>query len=249
MSLSSKIEWTDSTWNPVTGCTKVSNGCLNCYAEKLSIRLKAMGNPNYKNGFLITVHEEALEVPLRWKKPQNIFVNSMSDLFHEEVPTKFIHKVFKTMCRANWHQYQILTKRAERLKELSPELPWQRNVWMGVTVEDDYQLDRVDYLRETGAYIKFISLEPLLSQVSDINLDSIDWVIVGGESGHNSRPMKEEWVINIRNQCQENGVPFFFKQWGGKNKKKAGRILEGRTWSEMPNDEVLLTSSSMRSYV
>ncbi|MDD4923997.1 MAG: phage Gp37/Gp68 family protein [Dehalococcoidales bacterium] len=235
MALSSSIEWTESTWNPLTGCTKISSGCVNCYAERMALRLKAMGNPNYVNGFNITMHENALELPLKWKKPQTIFVNSMSDLFHEDVPEDFILRVFDVMCRANWHNYQILTKRAERLEVLSPKLPWKSNIWMGVTVEEQDYKYRIQHLQNTGAHIKFLSLEPLLSQITNINLANIDWVIVGGESGPKARPMQKSWVIDIRNQCQESGVPFFFKQWGGVNKKKAGRELNGRTWDEMPS--------------
>lgn len=235
MALSSSIEWTESTWNPLTGCTKISSGCVNCYAERMALRLKAMGNPNYVNGFNITMHENALELPLKWKKPQTIFVNSMSDLFHEDVPEDFILRVFDVMCRANWHNYQILTKRAERLEALNPRLPWKSNIWMGVTVEEQDYKYRIQHLQNTGAHIKFLSLEPLLSPIANLNLTNIDWVIVGGESGPKARPMQKSWVIDIRNQCQESGVPFFFKQWGGVNKKKAGRELNGRTWDEMPS--------------
>jgi protein gp37 len=228
------IEWTESTWNPLTGCTKVSPGCANCYAERMALRLKAMGNPNYVNGFNITMHENVLELPLRWGKPQTIFVNSMSDLFHEDVPEQFIFRVFDIMRRADWHCFQILTKRSSKLIDLSPRLPWMPNIWMGVSLEDERFTFRVDHLRRTGANVKFLSLEPLLGPISRLNLEGIDWVIVGGESGPRSRKMKESWVIDIRNQCQEAKVPFFFKQWGGTNKKKAGRKLEGRTWDEMP---------------
>jgi protein gp37 len=234
MALSSTIEWTESTWNPLTGCTKISPGCLNCYAERMAIRLKAMGNPNYKNGFSLTMHEDALELPLKWRKPQTIFVNSMSDLFHEDVPEEFILDVFNIMCRADWHCFQILTKRSARLVELSTRLPWMPHIWMGVSIEDEEHTFRIGHLQKTGANVKFLSLEPLLGPVSRLNLEGIDWVIVGGESGPKSRPMSESWVIDIRNQCQNNKVPFFFKQWGGINKKKTGRQLEGRTWEEMP---------------
>ncbi len=234
MALSSSIEWTESTWNPLTGCTKVGPGCENCYAERMALRLKAMGNHNYANGFSITMHENVLELPLQWKKPQTIFVNSMSDLFHEDVPEEFIFLVFDVMRRADWHRYQVLTKRPRRLADLSPRLPWMPNIWMGVSVEDQDHTFRIDHLRRTGANVKFLSLEPLLGPISSLNLEAIDWVIVGGESGPRSRPMKESWVIDIRNQGQETNVPFFFKQWGGTNKKRAGRELEGRTWDEMP---------------
>jgi len=235
MALASSIEWTESTWNPLTGCTKVSPGCANCYAERMALRLKAMGNPNYINGFSVTMHENVLELPLHWRKPQTIFVNSMSDLFHEDVPEQFIFRVFDVMRRADWHCFQILTKRSGRLIELSPQLSWVPNIWMGVSVEDEAHAFRIHHLRGTGANVKFLSLEPLLGPISSLGLEAIDWVIVGGESGPGSRPMKQSWVIDIRNKCQEAKVPFFFKQWGGINKKKMGRELEGRTWDEMPS--------------
>ncbi|MGD0779353.1 MAG: phage Gp37/Gp68 family protein [Dehalococcoidales bacterium] len=235
MSLSTAIEWTDSTWNPVTGCTKVSSGCMNCYAERLALRLQAMGNPSYKNGFSVTLHEDALTLPLKWKKPQTIFVNSMSDLFHENIPLEFILRVFDIMRRADWHCFQILTKRSERMLELSPRLPWVSNIWMGITVEAENYMYRIEHLKGTGAAVKFLSLEPLLSPINNLSLAGIDWVIVGGESGPNARPMKKDWVVDIRNQCQNKNVPFFFKQWGGINKKKAGRELDGRIWSEIPS--------------
>ncbi len=235
MALSTSIEWTDSTWNPVTGCTKISSGCVNCYAERMALRLKAMGNPSYTNGFSITLHEDALELPLKWKKPQTIFVNSMSDLFHEDIPIKFILRVFDIMRRAEWHCYQILTKRSDRMLELSPRLPWMSNIWMGVTVEEKNYTYRIEHLKRTGAKVKFLSLEPLLSPISNLQLEGIDWIIVGGESGPNARPMEKDWVIDIRNQCQSEKVPFFFKQWGGINKKKAGRELDGRIWNETPS--------------
>ncbi len=235
MSLSSAIEWTDSTWNPVTGCTKISSGCANCYAERLAQRLQAMGNPSYKNGFCVTLHEDALELPLKWKKPQTIFVNSMSDLFHEVIPIEFILRIFDTMHRANWHHFQILTKRSDRMLELSPKLPWASNIWMGVTVEDNNCIYRIEHLKNTDAKVKFLSLEPLLSPITNLKLDGIDWVIVGGESGPKARPIGKEWVIDIKNQCQSEKVPFFFKQWGGINKKRAGRELEGRIWNETPS--------------
>jgi protein gp37 len=234
MSFSSSIEWTDSTWNPVTGCTKISSGCTNCYAERMALRLKAMGNPSYCNGFSVTLHEDILDLPLKWKKPQTIFVNSMSDLFHDDIPVEFILRVFDVMHRADWHNYQILTKRSERMLELSRQLSWESNIWMGVTVENSNYTYRIEDLKKTHAKIKFLSLEPLLSPISNLQLNGIDWVIVGGESGPNARPMKKEWVIDIKNQCQIEKVPFFFKQWGGINKKKAGRELEGRIWNETP---------------
>ena len=235
MGQNSAIEWTGATWNPVTGCVKISPGCMHCYAERMAKRLQAMGQPNYAKGFKLAMHEHALELPIKWRKPQNIFVNSMSDLFLREVPLSFIHNVFDVMGRAHWHTFQVLTKRAERLRELSRDLSWTSNIWMGVTVENSDYVKRVDCLRESGAYIKFLSIEPLLGPLGRMNLDGIDWVIVGGESGPGARPMKPSWVLDIRDQCQSSGVPFFFKQWGGVRKKQAGRVLEGRTWDEMPN--------------
>lgn len=234
MAQNSKIEWTESTWNPVTGCTKISAGCKNCYAERIALRLKAAGSPNYANGFRLTLHHHALEIPLRWMQPRTIFVNSMSDLFHKDIPFDFISKIFDVMYRASHHRFQILTKRSDRLMELSPNLTWPENVWMGVTVENADCIFRIDHLRQTNAAIKFVSFEPLLSPISNIDLEGIDWVIVGGESGPKARPMKPQWAIDIRDKCLDAEVPFFFKQWGGLNKKKNGRILDGRTWNEIP---------------
>jgi len=234
----SKIEWTESSWNPVTGCTKISSGCKNCYAERMAKRLQKMGQPNYINGFQIALHEHVLEYPLRWKKPQTIFVNSMSDLFHEDIPEYFILKVFETMREAHWHTFQILTKRSKRLKELAPKLEWPQNVWMGVSVENQSVQFRIDDLREVPAFIRFLSLEPLLGPLSSINLNNIDWVIVGGESGPKARPIKAKWVIEIKEQCIEQNIPFFFKQWGGINKKRTGRLLEERIWDEMPSKHI-----------
>ena len=234
MSTQSTIEWTEATWNPVTGCTKISPGCKHCYAERMAYRLKEMGQRNYANGFELTLHEHMLEKPLSWRKPQLIFVNSMSDLFHDAVPVPFIQRAFDVMRRATWHQFQVLTKRAERLLELSTELDWSDNVWMGVSVENQNYTPRIDNLRKTDAKIKFLSLEPLLGPLPDLNLRGIDWVIVGGESGPGARPMKEDWVRQIRDRCVSSDVPFFFKQWGGVNKKRTGRELEGRTWDELP---------------
>jgi len=236
MAQRSKIEWTESTWNPVTGCTKISAGCLNCYAERMAKRLKAIGNDNYKNGFQVTLHPDILERPLSWKTPQTIFVNSMSDLFHEDIPEDFIVSIFDIMKRASWHRFQILTKRSQRLMEMSARLNWPDNVWMGVTVERNDYTFRIDHLRQTHAAIKFLSLEPLLSGIPDMNLTDIDWVIAGGESGPNARPVSVEWVRDIRNQCIAANVPFFFKQWGGVNKKKSGRLLDNCTWSQMPKE-------------
>jgi protein gp37 len=234
MGLGSGIEWTESTWNPVTGCDKISPGCKFCYAERMAERLQAMGQPNYKNGFELTLQPRMLDLPLTWKKPQTIFVNSMSDMFHKNVPLSFISQVFDVMRRAHWHRFQVLTKRASRLANLDKELTWAPNIWMGVSVESARYVDRIDELRRTGARVKFLSLEPLLGPLSSLDLRSIDWAIVGGESGPRARPMSPGWVVEIRSQCEAAGVPFFFKQWGGKNKKKAGRLLEGRTWDEMP---------------
>lgn len=230
----SNIEWTESTWNPLTGCTKISPGCKNCYAERMAGRLQAMGQPNYVNGFDLTLHDDALYLPLRWRKPQKVFVNSMSDLFHEEVPVAFIQRVFQVMATAHWHQFQVLTKRAVRLSRLSRHLPWPDNVWMGVSVEDANYLWRIDHLRRSAARVKFLSLEPLLGPLPDIDLEGIDWVIVGGESGPRARPMIETWVTQIRDRCLAARVPFFFKQWGGVWKKRAGRLLQGRTWDDLP---------------
>jgi protein gp37 len=230
----SKIEWTESSWNPVTGCTKLSDGCLNCYAERMARRLRAMGQPNYTNGFTVTCHPKAVELPLGWKKSQMIFVNSMSDLFHDAVPSKFIEEVFLTMNQAPQHCFQILTKRANRLAELAPRLNWTPNIWMGVTVEKAKYKDRIDALRTVPATIRFLSIEPLLGPIPDLDLRNIDWVIVGGESGAGARRMNPEWVTDIRDQCLNASVAFFFKQWGGVRKKAAGRELDGRIWSEMP---------------
>jgi len=237
MAQNSKIEWTESTWNPVTGCTKISAGCKNCYAERMALRLKAVGSPNYTKGFKVTLHHHALEIPLRWKKPRTIFVNSMSDLFHKNIPFDFILKVFDVMSRASHHRFQILTKRSGRLLELSSRLIWPENVWMGVTVENADCGFRIDDLRQTPAVIKFISFEPLLGPIPDIDLEGIDWVIVGGESGPNARPMRPQWAIDIRDQCLDADVPFFFKQWGGINKKKNGRKLDGRMWNQIPRKD------------
>jgi protein gp37 len=230
----SKIEWTEATWNPVTGCTKISPGCKNCYAERMAKRLSAMGQPNYANGFRLTLQPHMLELPLKWKKPQTIFVNSMSDLFHKSVPLEYVQRVFDVMKRAHWHNFQVLTKRAERLEQLSASLEWSTNVWMGVSVEDEKYVSRIDHLRRTGAGVKFLSLEPLLGPLDHLDLTDIDWVIVGGESGFGARPMLVDWVKRIQRQCRVAKVPFFFKQWGGIQKKRAGRLLDGRTWDDMP---------------
>ncbi len=243
MASGSSIEWTESTWNPVTGCNKISPGCKNCYAERMAKRLKAMGQANYRNGFKLTTQPQMLEVPLRWKNPQTIFVNSMSDLFHKNVPVEYIQKVFDVMKQAFWHRFQVLTKRSERLAEIGEDLDWTQNIWMGVSVESQKYTYRIDHLRETNARIKFLSLEPLIGPLNNLNLTGIDWVIVGGESGPRARPMEESWVTEIREQCLDAGVAFFFKQWGGVNKKKTGRLLEGRTWDEMPFSPTLLNKA------
>lgn len=234
MSISSKIEWTESTWNPVTGCSKISEGCRHCYAEKLALRLKAMNNPRYLNGFDVTLHYDVLNEPLKWHKPKMVFVNSMSDLFHEKVPVEFIEKVFEIIRIANHHNFQILTKRSERLLQLAPFLKWPDNLWMGVTVEMQELTYRISHLKQIPAKVKFISFEPLLNNINDIDFKGIDWVIVGGESGPKSRIMEKKWVTNIKDHALNNNVAFFFKQWGGKNKKKAGRLLDGKTWSQTP---------------
>ena len=237
MSTQSRIEWTESTWNPVTGCTKISPGCKHCYAERMAKRLCAMGQANYKDGFRLATHEHVLETPLSWKKPQIVFVNSMSDLFHKDVPFEFISSVFDTMRRAYWHQFQVLTKRSARLAQLSSRLDWPPNAWMGVSIETAEYLFRADHLRQTRAAVRFLSLEPLLGPLSNINLRGVDWVIVGGESGPRARPMDPSWVREIRDHCESAEVPFFFKQWGGVHKKKAGRVLDGQTWDAMPDVE------------
>ena len=234
MALKSSIEWTESTWNPITGCSKISPGCKFCYAERMAKRLKAMGSENYKNGFKLTLQEHALTLPLTWKKPQTIFVNSMSDLFHKDVPVSFVKKTFDVMNKADWHRFQVLTKRSDTLLKLNSELNWTKNIWMGVSVENQDYTFRVDDLRKTNAHIKFLSIEPLIGRINDLDLTNIDWVIVGGESGPGARPIEEEWVVRIKDICKEAKVPFFFKQWGGVNKKKNGRTLKGRIWSEMP---------------
>jgi len=230
----SKIEWTESTWNPVSGCTKISRGCDNCYAERMALRLKAMGTRGYENGFEVTLHPHVLEKPLKMKKPQVIFVNSMSDIFHEKIPDAFIFQIFEVMNKAHWHTFQVLTKRPKRLVEIADKLNWTDNIWMGVTVEANAYVERVDYLRESPAKIKFLSLEPLIDSVDKIDYKGIDWVIVGGESGYGARVMKKEWVLEIKDRCEKENIDFFFKQWGGVNKKKAGRLLDGITYDAMP---------------
>jgi protein gp37 len=235
----SSIEWTDMTWNPTTGCSKISAGCKFCYAEIMTRRLKGMGQEKYKDGFkVVKPHHESLKTPYTWKTPKIVFVNSMSDLFHPDISLEYIKAVFEVMNDNPQHVFQVLTKRAERLFELHKELTWTHNIWMGVSVEDERVIDRIDFLRKTKAKTKFLSLEPLIGPLKKLNLKNIDWVIVGGESGHRPRPMDPDWVIDIYEQCKKKGVAFFFKQWGGKNKKAAGRTLMGRTFDEMPEMEL-----------
>ena len=235
-----KIEWTEATWNPVTGCTKVSPGCAHCYAETFAERFRGVPGHPYENGFDLTLRPERIRQPLLWKQQKTIFVNSMSDLFHEDVPDSFIREVFDTMLEADWHKFQVLTKRPARLLELVDTLPWPDNVWMGVSVENQRWTSRIDLLRQIPARVKFLSCEPLLGPLS-LDLKGIDWVIVGGESGHRARPMQIDWARSIRDQCLEQGVPFFFKQWGAydeagirRGKAASGRVLDNRTWDDMP---------------
>ena len=228
MAQNSKIEWTDTTWNPVTGCTKVSPGCKHCYADRMARRLKAMGQNRYRNGFDLTLQNDLVELPLSWKKPRFVFVNSMSDLFHPDVPVAYIQRVFLVMEKASWHNFQLLTKRSERLLELAHLLPWPENVWIGVSVENSEYAYRINHLRSVPAAVRFLSVEPMLGPINRYSLNEIDWVIVGGESGPRARPMEKEWVIKIRDKCIARGVPFFFKQWGGTRKTKTGRKLEGK---------------------
>ena len=230
----SSIEWTELTWNPTTGCSKLSAGCKFCYAEVMSRRLYAMGVEKYRNNFEITVHPDTLRDPFTWSGKRLVFVNSMSDLFHEAVPLTFIMMVFEVMNLNPQHTFQVLTKRGDRLAAVADQLTWSPNIWMGVSVEDDRVLDRIDGLRDTPAHVKFLSCEPLIGPLPKLNLRGIDWVIVGGESGRKPRPMEEQWVLDIQAQCERKHIDFFFKQWGGTNKKKAGRMLEGRTWDAMP---------------
>ena len=234
MALNSTIEWTETTWNPVTGCSKISAGCANCYAERMAIRLQAMGQPNYANGFEVVMHDHMLEMPLRWRKPQRIFVNSMSDLFHEAIPDDFILEVFRVMERAHWHRFQVLTKRSRRLSKMRDRLTWPSNVWMGVTVEGAKYLHRIDDLQKTGAAVKFCSIEPLLGPIPTLDLEGINWIIVGGESGPGARPMKPEWVRQIREACRGQGVAFFFKQWGGVFKKQPVAFWTAANGSSIP---------------
>ena len=243
MSEKSAIEWTDSTWNPVTGCTKVSPGCKHCYAETFAERWRGIPGHPYKQGFDLRLWPDRIDMPLMWKRPRTIFVNSMSDLFHEKVPLPFIQRVFETMEKACWHTFQILTKRSKRLADLAPDLNWPPNVWTGVSIETAKYLWRADHLRQVAAAVKFLSLEPLLGPLGTIDLSGIHWVIVGGESGPGARPIEAMWVKEIQKQCGANGVPFFFKQWGGVRKKQNGRVLGGRTWDEMPAPRETLPDS------
>lgn len=236
MSAKTRIEWTDATWNPVTGCTKVSQGCKNCYAERLAKRLQAMGMPRYANGFRVTLHPDTLDLPLHWRKPRRIFVNSMSDLFHPAVPEAYITAVFETMVRASWHVFQVLTKRPERAAQMAAQLPWSSNIWLGTSVESRAVFERIGWLTQCPAAIRFLSCEPLLEALTPLPLEGIHWVIVGGESGPGSRPVAIEWVRAIRDQCLAERVPFFFKQWGGAQRTRAGRLLDGRTWDEWPRE-------------
>ncbi|HEY1773971.1 MAG TPA: phage Gp37/Gp68 family protein [Gammaproteobacteria bacterium] len=235
MATNSHIEWTDMTWNPVTGCTKISQGCKHCYAERLAHRLHAMGLDRYRNEFKVTVHPDLIDLPRSWKKPRMVFVNSMSDLFHEDIPTEYIKSVFKTMVETPQHKYQILTKRSERLRDVAKHLDWPNNIWMGVSVEDMRVVSRITDLATTPAKIKFLSCEPLIGPLDKLPLKNIDWVIVGGESGPKARPMKREWVTSIFRQCRQHDVAFFFKQWGGTRKSKTGRTLHGKTYDEFPS--------------
>ncbi len=236
MATNSSIEWTEATWNPLTGCTKVSAGCKHCYAERMAKRLKAMGSPNYQNGFKLTLQPQMLNVPYTWRKPRKVFVNSMSDLMHPEVPDEYIVQVFEVMNDNLQHRFQLLTKRPERLASIEHLVSWTANIWMGVTVENDRFLSRVDLLRDCGAEVKFLSLEPLLGPLSDLALNEIDWAIVGGESGPKARPMEAWWATELRDKCVESSVPFFFKQWGGVQKHRHGRLLEGREWNQIPGE-------------
>ena len=230
----SSIEWTEMTWNPTTGCTKISAGCKYCYAEVMAKRLQAMGIDKYKDGFAVRTHEDALQIPYTWKGSKVVFVNSMSDLFHPQISIAFIQRVFQVMNNTPQHTYQVLTKRADRLFELHEQLNWTANIWMGVSVEDERVTNRIDFLRMTNATTKFLSCEPLIGALKNMDLQNIDWVIVGGESGRKARPVQESWVWDIKQQCDEQKTLFFFKQWGGVNKKKAGRLLGGNTYNEMP---------------
>jgi len=232
--MNSHIEWTEATWNPTTGCKKVSEGCRHCYAATMAKRLHAMGQPRYQNGFKLTLHEDLIELPLKWKKPKRIFVNSMSDLFHKDVPDDFIMKVFDTMNRAPQHTFQVLTKRPERVAKLANTISWTENIWIGTSIEDMRVAERADFIRHIPAAVRFLSCEPLLGSLDDLNLKDFDWVIAGGESGPGARPMDPDWPRELRDKCTNAAIAYFFKQWGGVQKHRTGRVLDGRTWDEMP---------------
>lgn len=234
MGTRSNIEWTESTWNPVTGCTKISQGCKNCYAERMAKRLHAMGSERYRNKFAVTLHPDLVEMPKRWRAPRLVFVNSMSDLFHPEIPEDYISRVFRTMVECPQHTFQVLTKRSDRLAELAPVLPWAKNIWIGASVENRRVIRRVAELVSVPAAVRFLSCEPLIGALDNLPLKGIHWVIVGGESGPRARPMQAEWALSILRQCRAAGVPFFFKQWGGPRKDLTGRRLNGREYDEMP---------------
>jgi protein gp37 len=246
MSDQSAIEWTDATWNPVRGCTKISPGCKHCYAETFAERFRGVPGHPFEQGFDLRLVPGALELPLRWKRGRFIFVNSMSDLFHEDVPIEYVQQVFAVMRAAEQHQFQVLTKRAARLEELAPKIDIAPNIWLGVSVESAAYTWRIEHLRRVSATIRFLSVEPLLGPLDDLRLDGIQWVIVGGESGHRARPMAPEWVRSVRDQCRHARVPFFFKQWGGVFKARAGRTLDGRTWDEMPRGLAADRSATVR---
>jgi protein gp37 len=247
MALGTSIEWTDATWNPVTGCTKISPGCKHCYAERMSKRLVAMGQPRYRNGFKVTLQPDVLELPLKWRLPRTVFVNSMSDLFHCDVPSSYIKKCFSVMERASQHTFQVLTKRPERVVEMSGDLPWPANVWMGTSIENQESVGRAHLLAKVPAAVRFLSIEPMLGPVSGLPLDEIGWVIVGGESGPGSRPIAEKWIIAVKVACDAAGVPFFFKQWGGVQKCRKGRELLGQEWDGMPALRGVASGESKRS--
>ncbi len=246
MAQASSIEWTEATWNPVTGCTKISPGCAHCYAQRMAKRLKAMGQDRYRNAFRLTLQPDVVRTPLRWRRPRMIFVNSMSDLFHKDVPAEFIIRCFAVMEEASQHTFQVLTKRPERAAAMADALPWPENVWIGTSVENADYVSRIEMLRKTPATIRFLSLEPLLGPIPRLPLGGIGWVIVGGESGPGARPMQTEWVTQIRDRCVRYDVPFFFKQWGGVHKSRAGRELNGKTWSQMPTAGGSTVSSDLR---
>ena len=246
MAQNSSIEWTEATWNPVTGCTKISPGCKFCYAERMALRLKAMGQPRYRDGFKVTLQDDLVELPLKWREPRMIFVNSMSDLFHRDIPIDFIQRCFETMRKASQHTFQILTKRPERVVELASDLPWPSNVWMGTSVESADYTWRIHELQRVPAKVRFLSVEPLLGPIPQLPLRGIAWVIVGGESGPGARPMDADWVRQIRDRCLRYNVPFFFKQWGGVQKSRSGRILDGRTWDEFPTRTAIERAASKK---